>query len=167
MLFIMWLFFFVQVTFGYDLSFLGIIPRTGYGAIGILTAPLVHGSLSHIISNSIPLLMLGTSLYFFYPRVAGRVFLYCYLLTGLLVWLMARGNIHLGSSGVVYGLAFFLIFAGFFLKDFKSLLISIIVLISYDGIFYGILPAGPGISWESHLFGAIVGFFCARWMLKS
>jgi membrane associated rhomboid family serine protease len=163
MVFLMWLFFFVEVTFNYDFAFLGIVPRTTFGAIGIFMAPLIHGSLSHIISNTIPLLMLGTALYLFYPRTAGKVFTTCYFLTGILVWLFARSSVHIGASGLVYGLAFYLIFNGFFKKDLKSVIISIVVLLTYDGIFIGLFPSAPGISWESHLFGGIVGFFSARW----
>ncbi|MEM7551058.1 MAG: rhomboid family intramembrane serine protease [Bacteroidota bacterium] len=158
----MWLFFFVEASFGVNWSFLGIVPRTSQGLVGILTAPLIHGSIPHIVSNTIPLLMLGTILYLFYKRVARAVFLQCYFFTGILVWLFARNSIHIGASGVIYGLAFFLIFFGFFRKDFKSLILSILILVLYDGLFIGVLPSSSGVSWESHLFGAGVGFFAAR-----
>jgi len=75
----------------------------------------------------------------------------------ILVWLFARPTYHVGSSGLVYGLAFFLIFFGFFRKDFKSLLISIIIILIFGGLFYGILPGQPEISFESHLAGAVAG----------
>lgn len=68
---------------------------------------------------------------------------------------------HIGASGLVYGLSSFLIFFGLLRKDFLSLLISVGVIVMYGGIFYGILPSDPGISWESHLAGAIVGMVTA------
>lgn len=158
---LMWAVFFVEITWFIDLSFLGIIPRSLSGIQGILCGPLLHGNFWHLTSNTIPLLFLGTTLYFVHEKKADVVFFYCYFLTSLLVWLFARPSIHIGASGLVYGLAFFLIFYGFFRKDFRSLFISCLVLIMYGGLFYGLLPVQRGVSWESHLLGAFVGFFLA------
>jgi membrane associated rhomboid family serine protease len=68
---------------------------------------------------------------------------------------------HIGASGLVYGLASFLIFYGFIRQEFVSLLISILILLIYGGIFYGVLPGNPLVSWESHLAGALVGCYTA------
>ncbi len=155
--FLMWLVFSVQFFLGIDFSRFGILPRTTSGLVGIVAAPLIHGSTSHIFSNTFPLLFLGWALFFFYENIAKRVFISCYFLTNILVWLFARPNLHIGASGLVYGIAFFLIFYGFFSKNFKSLLISVIVLFLYGGLVYGLFPNQPGISWESHLIGAVVG----------
>jgi len=154
----MWAAFTLQFLYGIDLGFLGIKPRSLFGFIGIFTAPMIHGDLSHLISNTFPVLFLGSTLFFFYPRIGGIVFLRCYFITNLLVWLLSpRVSYHIGASGLVYGLSAFLIFFGLLRKDFISLLISIIVTIFYGGIFYGVLPIDPRISWESHLAGALVG----------
>lgn len=161
-IFIMWLVFFLESMLPLDFAFLGIMPRTTWGLIGILTSPLIHGNYLHIVSNTFPLLFLGTMLYFFYDRIASRVFVQCYLFTGILVWLFANNeSVHIGASGVVYGIAFFLIFFGFFRKDFKSIVISLLVLLLYGGLFYGLLPSQPGVSYESHLLGAVVGIINA------
>jgi membrane associated rhomboid family serine protease len=159
--FLMWAIFFLEVTWYIDLSFLGLIPRSIPGLVGIIFSPLLHGNFWHLTSNTIPLLFLGTALYFFNEKIADQVFFYCYFLTGVLVWLFGRISIHIGASGLIYGLASFLIFYGFFKKDFRSLFISAIVLLMYGGLFYGILPMQAGVSWESHLLGGIVGFFTA------
>jgi len=159
--FIMWLVFTLEVNLSLDLGFLGIYPRTTVGLIGILTAPMVHGSLVHILSNTFPLLFLGVALYYFYDKIAARVFLQCYLFTGVLVWVFARPVYHIGASGVIYGLAFFMISFGIFRKDVKSILLSVIVVLLYGGIIYGIFPAQTGVSWESHLMGAVVGVVTA------
>jgi membrane associated rhomboid family serine protease len=157
---LMWAVFFLEGIL--PLINFGIIPREQVGLIGIITAPVIHGSLSHLISNTIPLLFLGTVLFFFYPRIGWNVFFRCYFLTNILVWLFARpGSNHVGASGLVYGLAFFLIFFGIFKRDLVSILISIVILLMYGGIFYGVLPTDPRISWESHLAGALVGIFTA------
>jgi membrane associated rhomboid family serine protease len=161
LVFLMWLAFFLEVVYGWNLSGFGIIPRTLQGLIGVFTAPLIHGNISHLISNSVPMVFLGSALFFFYPRIGSTVFLRTYFWTNILVWLFARPANHIGASGVVYGLAFFLIFFGIFRRDFLSILISIITLLLYGGVFYGVLPTDSRISWESHFAGALVGITSA------
>jgi len=158
----MWLFFALEFLYGWKLSVFGIIPRTVPGLVGIFISPLIHGNIYHLISNTIPLLFLGSVMYFFYETRAPAVFFRAYFWTNLLVWLFARpDSIHIGASGLVYALAFFLIFFGIFYRDFRSLIITIIVFILYGGVFYGILPSDPHVSWESHLAGALVGISSA------
>lgn len=158
LVFFMWLLFSIQFFYNIDLGFLGIMPRTLWGLIGIATAPMIHGSYMHLLSNTFPLLFLGTILFFFYERIGGIVFFRCYVITNILVWIFSpRVSYHIGASGLIYGLASFLIFFGLLRQDFLSLLISIGVIIAYGGIFYGIMPTDPRISWESHLAGALVG----------
>ena len=158
LVFIMWLVFTVEFFYSIDLGWLGILPRTLTGLIGIFTAPMIHGDLAHLISNTVPLLFLGSVVFFFYPRIGGIVFFRCYIITNVLVWTLSpRVSYHIGASGLSYGLSSFLIFFGLLRKDFWSLFISIIVFLMYGGIFYGVLPTNSHISWESHLAGAIVG----------
>lgn len=154
----MWLVFTVQFFNDIDLSRFGIIPRTAWGLIGIVTGPMIHGNITHLMSNTIPLLFLGGTLFFFYNRIGTIVFFRCYFITNILVWLFSpRISPHIGASGLIYGLSAFLIFFGLLRKDIMSILISITVIILYGGIFYGILPTNPMISWESHLAGTVVG----------
>lgn len=159
--------FFIQFKFdGIDLKFLGIYPRKLEGMIGILTAPLIHSADNpgHIMSNILPLLVLGGTLYFFYESIAPYVFGWCYFATNILVWMFAwNDGFHIGASGLIYGMASFLIFYGFFKRDFKSLIISVAIMILYSGLVYGLLPFEPNISVESHLFGAIVGLILAMY----
>ena len=157
----MWLAFWLEYVYSWQLGNFGIQPRTISGLIGIFTAPLIHGNLSHLISNTVPLIFLGSTLFFFYPNIGKAVFFRTYFWTNILVWLFARPANHIGASGVVYGLAFFLIFFGFFRRDFLSLLISVLTLLLYGGVFYGVLPTDPRVSWESHFAGALVGITSA------
>lgn len=162
LVFLMWLVFSFEFFYGVDLAFLGIQARSLFGLIGIFTSPLIHGDLSHLISNTLPLLFLGSALFFFYQRIGRIVFFNCYFYTNMLVWLLSpRASFHIGASGLIYGLSAFLIFFGFLRRDFKSLLISIVVTLLYGGIFYGVLPTNTSISWESHLAGAVVGSITA------
>lgn len=163
LVFIMWLVFTVEYYIReaypeFSFAFLGIVPRNLFGLVGILFAPLLHGDVVHLLSNTFPLLFLGATLFFFYGRIGNTVLLRCYFITNLLVWLFSpRQSIHIGASGIVYGLSAFLIFFGLLRKDLMSLMISIAVMLAYGGIFYGILPTHSMISWESHLSGALVG----------
>ena len=165
--FIIWAVFALNLILPFDLAVLGIFPRSFQGMIGILLAPLIHGSLLHLISNTIPLLFLGVVLFLFYDRIAKQVFFQCYFFTNILVWIFARSSLHIGASGLVYGIAAFLIFFGLFRKDIKSIVISIIILILYGGLVYGLFPQQPGVSWESHLMGALVGLSTASQLSKT
>lgn len=140
-----------------DWNVFGTYPREAFGMIGILSSPFIHGDLSHLLSNTFPLLILGTLILYFYPDAARKVIPGIYLLTGVAVWLFASKVYHIGASGLVYGFAFFLFFSGVFRNDMKSLAISFFIIFMYGGIVWGLLPHLPGISWETHLFGAIAG----------
>lgn len=155
------LFFLVQEVFRIDLGFLGIFPLKIQFLHGILLSPLIHGNVFHLISNLIPFLVLGTSLYFFYDKVANQVILQCYLITNLVVWFAGRSYFHIGASGLVYGLAFFMISLGVFRGTLKSILISVVTISLYGSIIYGIFPTDKKISWESHLAGTAVGIVTA------
>ncbi len=140
---------------------LGILPRKLEGLLGIFSAPLIHSNFSHLISNFFPLVLMGLGIFYFYPKSAYNVFAFVYLLTGVLVWLFARGVYHIGASGIVYAFVSYLFFNGIFRRDTKSLSLSLIVVFLYGGMVWGILPGMEGISWESHLFGAISGMIAS------
>ncbi|MEL6561148.1 MAG: rhomboid family intramembrane serine protease [Bacteroidota bacterium] len=159
--FIMWAVFVFEYYTSFELAFLGVRPRTLNGLIGIFTMPLIHGDFGHIASNTIPLIVLGSTLYLFYDKIAPKVFLQCYFLTGILIWIVGRDYYHIGASGLIYGIASFLIFFGFFRKDFKSIIISIVIIIFYGGMVYGLLPIDSKVSFEGHLMGAVAGLIAA------
>jgi membrane associated rhomboid family serine protease len=159
--FLMWVVFYLEILLQIPLKFFGIWPRTIPGLIGILTAPLLHGNVIHLISNTIPMLFLGSVLFYFYSGIGGKVFMRAYFWTNLLVWIFARPANHIGASGVVFAIAFFLIFFGFFRRDFLSIFISIVVVILYGGVFFEVIPQDPMVSYESHLAGALVGIVSA------
>ncbi len=155
---LMWVVFIVQLVLNLDVSSLGIYPKDSTTLLGIFTSPLIHGNWNHLISNTLPVLILGMILFVMYEKMALTVWILNYILTGLLVWLFARSSYHIGASGIVYGLASFLLFSGFFRMDIKAIAVASGVAIFYGGMVWGILPLKEGISWESHLFGGIVGF---------
>lgn len=148
---------------GVDPGEYGILPRRLSWLRGVVTAPLVHGNWEHLMSNSVPLFVLTALTLYFYRRVAIRAFWLIYFTTGLAVWLLGRSVIHIGASGVVYGLVAFLFWNGIFRRSARSIILSLIVLMLYSGMFLGILPDQEGISWESHLLGSLAGIFAAFW----
>lgn len=155
------LFWLVQIAsdlLNVDLTRFGILPLQIEGLPGILFSPFIHGSYEHLISNSIPFLILMFALLYFYRQLAYRIFFLIYILSGICVWLGGREAWHIGASGIVYGLASFLFFSGVFRKDANLLTIGIIVVFLYGGMFWGIFPIKPEISWESHLWGSASGF---------
>lgn len=166
--FLMWLVFTLQLYLNIDLSWGVLVPRSLPGLVGIVTSPMLHVNLTHLISNTVPLLFLGGTLFYFYNKIGTSVFFRCYFITGMLVWAFAPRQIPtLGASGLIYGLSAFLIIFGLLRKDLMSMLISIVVILLYGGIFYGVLPTEPWISWESHLAGTIVGVATAFMLRKT
>ena len=144
-----------------DFSNWGIFPREWDGIVGIFTAPYIHSDLEHLSSNSVPLVVLTSIMMFFYSRVAIPSYFIIQFLTGFAVWLFARPSYHIGASGVVYGLVAFVFWSGVFRRNLRSIVLALIVVILYSGYFYGIVPNKEGVSWESHLFGGLVGIFTA------
>jgi membrane associated rhomboid family serine protease len=152
-----------------DLGFLGVYPRKIQGLIGILTSPLIHADLKHLFANSIPLLVLGGCLFYFYKELAVRTFLLIYFITGISVWAGGREAYHIGASGVVYGLAAFLFFSGIIRRDGKLLAITLLVTFLYGSMIWGIFPdffPEKNISFESHLWGMAVGTILAFYFRK-
>jgi membrane associated rhomboid family serine protease len=150
-----------QQLFHISLADWGVLPRQVPGLKGIITMPLIHANYTHLASNSIPIITLGAGIIFFYPEVAAWVWGIIYVLTGSLVWIFGRESEHIGASGLIYGFAAFLFFGGIFRRNTRLLAISLLVLVYYGGIIWGVLPIDPRISWEGHLFGALSGIFAA------
>jgi membrane associated rhomboid family serine protease len=140
----------------------GIIPRTSWGLIGIFTSPFLHGGIRHLVSNTIPLIVLLFILNYFYSQKTLTVIVFTIIIGGLFVWVFGRNANHIGASGLIYGLASFLITNGFVEKKLLPLLVSIGVILLYGGMIWGVFPTIFGyISWESHLFGAFAGVLIA------
>ncbi|TXH67983.1 MAG: rhomboid family intramembrane serine protease [Thiothrix sp.] len=145
----------------------GLIPRNGFHLVGIVTMPFLHGSLQHIMSNTVPLLVLLTLLAG--SRANSRmIVLTIVLLGGALLWLFGRGAaLHIGASGLVFGLAVFLIVSGLLERRLVPMLIAIFVTFMYgSSLLSGILPWQPGVSWDGHLFGGIAGAVAAFFLVR-
>jgi membrane associated rhomboid family serine protease len=157
----LWLIKLLEIGLEMELGDLGIYPRRGDNAWGILWAPLLHGSLSHLFANTAPIVILGTALLYGYPRAAKLLLPILYLGSGTGVWLFGRAGYHIGASGLIFGLLFFLFTVGALRWDRRAIALSLMVFFLYGGMIWGILPQGPGVSFESHLFGALIGTLMA------
>ena len=149
-----------------DFGFYGILPRTLRGSLGIITGPLIHGDAVHLMSNTIPLIILGIGLFYFYHRIAIEVFIWIYLASGFWVWIVGRTAYHIGSSGLVYGLVMFLFWGGILRKNPRTLAISVLIFFLYGGMIYGLFPVNEAVSWESHVMGSVAGIFLAFYFRK-
>lgn len=150
-----------------DFTHLGLYPLHAKGLIGILTGPLIHGDFRHLINNTIPLLILGWSLFYFYKDIAYKVFFLIYFISQFWLWFFhLRLAWHIGASGLIYGLASFLFVSGVIRKNRNLLAISLMVTFIYGSMVWGILPLEESVSWEGHLMGLLSGIVLAFYYKK-
>jgi len=163
---LLWLIEIINILSDRALNDYGLLPRTWEGLLGIFFAPFLHGGVWHLLSNSIPLIILGIVLIAHGTRKMLSASLIIIVLGGLLVWFFGRYSYHIGASGLVFGWWSFLIALGFYQRDWKALLSAFIVLIFYGGMFLGLFVIRPHISFEGHIFGAIAGVVAAAFLAK-
>jgi membrane associated rhomboid family serine protease len=148
--------------FALELRRFGVRPRELAGLPGILLAPLLHGGFSHLFANSLPLLVLGTGMLYLYPNSAVKVLPAVYLGPGVAVWMLGNsGSVHAGASGLIYGLFGYILVAGLIRRDRRAIAASLLVSFLYGTLVWGVLPIEPGVSWETHLAGALIGLVLA------
>ena len=160
-LLLIWIIKISEILLDLDFAFLGIFPLKTKGLIGIITAPLIHSDIQHLLANSVPLLIFGTGLFYFYNKIAHKVFFLSYLIANIWIWFGARQAYHIGASGLVYSFASFLFVSGVIRRNVKLMAISLLVVFLYGSMIWGVLPIQPHVSWESHLLGAIAGIVLA------
>lgn len=161
---VIWAVFFIDIVIPIDFNHWGIAPRSLWGLIGIPLAPFLHEGFGHLFANTIPLVVLLTLLAGSRTRTWATV-IEITLLGGGLLWLLGRAGgegeriVHVGASGLIYGLIAFLIVAGFREKRFIPLLVAILVGFLYGGtLISGMVPRlGSNVSWDGHLYGAVAG----------
>ncbi|MDJ0846352.1 rhomboid family intramembrane serine protease [Crocosphaera sp.] len=141
----------------------GIQPHSLIGLRGILFAPFLHGDLPHLISNTIPFLVLGWLVMLQETSDFWIVTILTMVVGGLGVWLFAAPtSIHIGASILIFGYLGFLLLRGYFQRNFVSIFLSVLVAFLYGGLVLGVLPAASGISWQGHLFGFLGGILAAK-----
>ena len=155
---------------------LGIVPRSTHGLIGIVTAPLLHLSWSHLLSNLVPLLIFGFLIMVGSVRQFVAVTVLVWLISGLGVWLIAGSHSYtVGASGVIFGWLAYLVSRGVFTRRIGQIALGVALLVIYGGLFWtGIVKVAVAdiggvvaISWQDHLFGAIGGVLAAFLVAKA
>ncbi|HPE40784.1 MAG TPA: rhomboid family intramembrane serine protease [Bacteroidales bacterium] len=147
----------------------GLEPRSLQKFFGIFTMPFLHGDVEHLFSNSIPLFVLTFGLFYFFRVKSAIILLMTYLLTGIFTWSIGRSGNHIGASGILYGLAFFLVTISLIKQERSLMSFSLIVIFLYGSIVWGFFPQlfpDKNISWEGHLSGAITGILLAWFYRK-
>lgn len=160
--FVLLLVFIYAAQGSFDWRPFAVAPQSVQGLLGILTAPLLHGSVEHVAANSVALLMLGTLAGSVYPRATLWSLPLLWLGSGLGAWLLGdAGSRHLGASGLTHGLMFLVFVLGLLRRDRPAIATGMIAFLFYGGMLLTVLPQEPGVSWQSHLGGALAGVLAA------
>jgi membrane associated rhomboid family serine protease len=164
---VLWLVLLADLLLPIDLRQYGIRPREIDGLAGILFAPFLHANLAHLAANSGALFVLMLVSLSYNRRLTFRAAAVIILLGGFLVWVFGRPHtIHIGASGLIFGLIGFFLFLGFFRREWSALVVSIIVFFLYGGALLSLLVYVPGVSWSGHVFGFVSGV-AAAWFARS
>lgn len=139
----------------------GVYPLKPEGLKGILFSPLIHGSYQHLYSNTLPLLILGGALFYFYRELGLRITMLAWIMSGLWVWVFARESWHIGASGIIYSWAAFLFVSGVIRGHPRLMALSLLVAFLYGSLVWGIFPVRERVSWEGHLMGMVAGIVLA------
>ncbi len=134
-----------------------ILPLNPAYLKGIVTAVFIHANIEHLSSNILPFAVCIFGLFYFYRDIALKVTFIAHIVTGALIWLLARPVFHVGASGLVYALVLFILISAILKKNKKLIVFAFIVLSFQGGLIWGLVPQNTQISWESHLFGALTG----------
>lgn len=150
-------------------------PQVLWAVIGTAGAPLLHAGWGHLIANSLAMTLLGIVSLRYSPRLTYAAIGYAAIASAALTWLVAPAMdsngtpmVHVGVSGVIFGLVGFLIANGILRRGCLPVLIAIGILLLYGGALVGMLPqvAGSNISWQMHL-GGFLGGLCASWHMRN
>ncbi len=163
---LLWIVHLVNIVLPADLRLYGLRPRSPDGLIGIVCYPFLHSNFGHLVSNSGTLFILLTVSLSMDRRRTVFALLIIIFLGGAGVWLFGKpGSIHIGASGVIFGLIGFLLFIGIFQKNWKTLLFSIAVFLVYGGALWSLLIIQKGVSWSGHFWGFLSGV-TAAWQMR-
>jgi len=165
---VMWAMHILNLFLPVDFRVYGVHPRQIDSLWGIVCMPFLHGNFTHLIANTGALVvLLSLSLAYSRKQTLKAGFIIC-LVGGAFVWLLGTKNtVHIGASGLIFGFIGFLLFLGIFRRDWRTLVLSVIVCFFYGGALFSLLIYVPGISWTGHFFGFFSGVFAAWWMRTS
>jgi len=147
----------------WDIYYLGVKPLSIKGLPGIVFSPVIHSNWQHFFNNATAFTILAVSLFYFYRQIAYRVFFVIYILSGVSLWFGGRDAWHIGASGIVYGLAAFLLFSGIIRRHIPLMSVALFVIFLYGSLVWGMFPLADNMphSWEGHLWGFLAGVIAA------
>ena len=149
-------------TVDHGLNAYGLEPRVTSGLIGIPLSPFLHGSYLHVQSNAVALLALGTLAVIRSGSRFPWICLVIILVGGLGVWLFGRPAIHVGASGLVFGLFGYLLVRGVMDLSILSVFVAVVVASVFGWmVVSGVVPTNDYVSWEGHVCGLIAGALAA------
>jgi len=163
---LLWIVFWFEIRFNINLNKHGIYPKTFSGLQGVVFSPFIHSGIKHLYSNTIPLFVLSSALFYFYRPIAWKVLTFGILISGFLTWSFGRPSFHIGASGLIYVLASFTFFKGVFAKHYRLIALSLLVVFLYGSMVWNVLPIKEGVSWEGHLSGLVTGLLFALFFRK-
>lgn len=132
----------------------------------VFTSPLVHASWEHIISNTVPLVLLGFVVLLEGWRRFLGVAVIGAITAGLSAWLFSPAHtVTVGASGVIFALLTYLIARGIYTRKVSQILGGVVIAIAFGSLVWGVLPTSSGVSWQAHLGGALGGVLAA-WVLS-
>jgi membrane associated rhomboid family serine protease len=159
---LLWGIYFLNLVLPVDLRIYGIRPRSVSGLTGILFAPFLHYSIGHLLSNSLALAPLLFFSLVYSRRLTLEAVIFIALVGGMGTWLCGgRHSVHLGASGIIFGLIGYLLTIGLFRREFLALIVSLAMAFYYGWALFSLFVVLPGVSWVGHFFGFVAGVFAA------
>lgn len=159
---LIWVLMVVNALSGYRFTGYGVEPRETEGLRGILFAPFLHVDFGHLLANTPACAVL-----LFLVALSGQKAVWlssvCTVVVGGAgVWLTGpEHSVHVGASVLIYGWVAFLVLRGIVVRSLWQTVLGVVVAVSYAGLFQGLFPGDPGVSWQGHLFGAVGGVLAA------
>lgn len=149
----------LEVGMDWDFHKLGVFPRKIENLWSVFTFVFVHASWEHLLNNVLSFFILSSFLFYFYRKLSIKVLLISYVMSGAILWVIGRESCHVGASGLIYALAFFLFFSGLFRNYVPLVAISLVVALVYGNMVWHIFPweVHDPVSWEGHLAGGLTG----------
>lgn len=160
---LLWVLEVVNLLLGHRLSNWGIVPRSVMGLVGIPLSPLLHGSVFHLLMNTVPLVVLGGLVMLQGREAFFFATWWIILVGGIGVWVIGRTAVHVGASGLIFGYFGYLVARGWYGREPLALLGGLLTVLLYSGLLWGVFPTRMPISWEAHLCGLGAGVLAARW----
>lgn len=162
----LWMVYFIGLILPFDLRSYGIRPRTIKGLLGLIASPFLHSGLGHLVSNSVALAALLSISLMYSRKLTVEVVIISALLGGGFVWLFgSRNTVHVGASGVIFGLVGYLLAIGLFRRELLALAVSLVVFFYYGYTLFSLFVVLPGVSWSGHFFGFASGILAA-WLTR-